>query len=49
MNYKISFEKRAKLAMENLSKQQPVTLEKALKQVQWLKEMSQTKQKKQRD
>ena len=48
MNYNISFEERAKLAMENLSKQSPVTLEKALKQVKWLKEMSQTNQKKQR-
>jgi hypothetical protein len=49
LNYKISFVERAKLAMENLSKQQPISLEKALKQVQWLKEMSQTKQKKQKD
>lgn len=29
MNYKIFFEERVQLAMENLSKQLPVTLEKA--------------------
>ena len=49
MNYKISFQERAQLAMEQLSKQSPVTYEQALEQVQKLKEMSQTKVKKQRD
>lgn len=48
MNYKISFQERAQLAMEQLSKQSPVTYEQALEQVQKLKEMSQTKVKKQR-
>ncbi len=48
MNYKISFQERAKLAMENLSKQSPVTYEKALAQVKKIKEMSQAKVKKKR-
>lgn len=48
MNYKISFQERARLAMEILSKQSPLTYEKALKQVQKLKEKSQSKVKKQR-
>ena len=49
MNYKESFKERATLATENLSKQLPVTLEKAKKQVLWLQEVSKTKQKKQRN
>ena len=49
MKSNLSFEERAKLAMENLSKQSPVTYEKALIQVQLLKEMSLTKLKKLRD
>ena len=40
MNYNISFKERAKLAMENLSKQAPVTLEEARQQVEWLKNTS---------
>jgi len=40
MNYKISFQERAKLGMEMLSKRSPVTLEEARAQVKWLKEMS---------
>ncbi|MFY8188423.1 MAG: hypothetical protein ACOVLC_10750 [Flavobacterium sp.] len=48
MNYNISFEERAKLALEHLSKQSPVTYEKALEQVKKLKKMSKTKLKKQR-
>jgi mRNA-degrading endonuclease RelE of RelBE toxin-antitoxin system len=48
MNYKISFQERAQLALENLSKQAPVTFEKALEQVKRLQEMSQAKDKKQR-
>jgi hypothetical protein len=46
MNYKISFQERAKLGMEVLSKQSPVTLEKARAQVARLKEESQSKVKK---
>jgi hypothetical protein len=49
MNYKMSFQERAKLAMEHLSRQLPYTYEQALEQVQRLKEMSQAKNKKQRD
>lgn len=49
MNFNISFKERAQLAKDNLSKQSPLTLEKALKQVQWLKQMSQIKTKKQRN
>lgn len=48
MNYNISFEERAKLAREILYRQQPVTLEKARKQVKWLQEASRTNLKKQR-
>ena len=48
MNYKISFQERAQLALENLSKQLPVTYEKALEQVKRLQEISQAKVKKQR-
>jgi hypothetical protein len=40
MNYSISFKERVKLAMEQLSKQSPVTLEKAKKQVEFLKQKS---------
>ena len=47
MKYNISFQERAKLGLEQLSKQSPVTLEEALAQVKWLKEKSQTEQKKQ--
>ena len=43
MNYKISFQERAKLSMEQLSKQSPVTLEEARAQAKWLKEMSASK------
>ena len=43
MNYKISFEERAKIGMEMLSKQPPVTLEQARAQAKWLKEMSASK------
>ncbi len=39
---------RAVLATENLSKQSPYTLEEAKLQVQWLKQNSMTKNKKQR-
>lgn len=45
MNYNISFEERAKLGMEILSKQSPVTLEKARAQAQWLNQASQSKNK----
>ena len=43
MNYKISFQERAKIGMEMLSKQPPVTLEQAKAQAKWLKEMSASK------
>ena len=46
MNYKISFQERAKLGMELLSKQQPVTLKEAKEQVNWLKSQSSAKSKK---
>ncbi|MBG7611558.1 hypothetical protein IU405_04765 [Polaribacter sp. BAL334] len=48
MNYKISFQERAALAMMQLSKQLPITLEQAKEQVQWLKKNTKTNQKKQR-
>jgi hypothetical protein len=48
MNYKISFQEMARLGMEQLSKQQPVTLKEARGQVKWLKEKSITKVKKQK-
>ena len=41
-----SFQERAKLGMEKLSKQSPTTLEKAKAQAQRLKEQSTTKSKK---
>lgn len=43
MNYNVSFQERAKLGMEQLSKQQPVTLKEAKEQVNWLKSQSSTK------
>lgn len=43
MNYKISFEERAKIGMEMLSRQPPVTFEQARAQAKWLKEMSTSK------
>ena len=49
MNCNISFAERAKLAMEILSKQPPVTLEEAKAQAEWRKRTSRTKEKKQRD
>jgi len=45
----MSFQERAKLGMEQLSKQSPVTLSKARKQVQLLKTGSTSKIRKQRD
>ncbi len=45
MNYLISFQERAKLAMEQLSKQSPITLEKAKKQAELLKQKSISKNK----
>jgi hypothetical protein len=48
MNSELSFKERAKLALELLSKQPPVTFEEARKQVAWLKEQNPTKKKKQR-
>ncbi len=48
MNYKISFQERAKLGMEMLSKRSPVTLEEARAQVAKLHKASKSKVKKQR-
>lgn len=48
MNYKISFQERARSGMEILSKQSPVTLEKARNQAEQLRKASQSKEKKQR-
>ena len=45
----MSFQERSKLGMEKLSKQSPVTLDKAKKQAQTLKEQSATKNKKRRN
>ncbi len=49
MNYKISFQERVKLGMEQLFNQSPVTLAMARRQAQHLKMKSTTKNKKQRD
>ncbi|MFM2213498.1 MAG: hypothetical protein RL427_761 [Bacteroidota bacterium] len=49
MNYMMSFQERAKLGLEKLSKQSPVTLAMAKKQAQLLKTKSTSKLKKQRD
>ena len=48
MNYKISFQERAKLGMEMLSKRSPVSLEKARAQAKWLSENSASSEKKKR-
>ncbi len=48
MSYAISFQERTKLGIEQQSKQLPVTLEEARKQVEWLKTKSTSKSKKQR-
>lgn len=49
MNYTMSFQERAKLGFEQLSKQSPVTLAMARKQAQLLKLKSITKKNKKRD
>lgn len=48
MSYKLLFAERAKLAMEILSKQPPVTLEEAREQARKVRERSTSKMKKQR-
>ncbi|SEO11088.1 hypothetical protein SAMN05216436_1346 [bacterium A37T11] len=48
MNYKVSFQELATLQTELLSRQSPITLEKAKSQVQMLKRESSSKSKKQR-
>ena len=45
----MSFAERAKLSMELLSKQPPITLEEARAQAQWLKRVSVSKKKKKRE
>ena len=49
MNYTMSFQERAKLGLEQLSKQLPVTLTMARKQAKLLKSKSTSKKNKQRD
>ena len=46
MNYNLSFQERVKLALEQLSKQPPVTLAKARLQAQRLKIQSKSENKK---
>jgi len=46
MKYNISFQERAKLGKDLLSKQHPITLEEARKQVEWLKQISTSKKNK---
>ena len=46
MNYTISFQERAKLGLEQLSKQSPVTLEEGRAQAGRLKQASKSKEKK---
>jgi hypothetical protein len=46
MDYNISFRERAALAMMQLSKQSPVTLEEAREQARWLKQNTKTKKRK---
>lgn len=48
MNYSISFQERAKLAKDQLSKQSPVTLKMSRTQAELLKMKSTSKKKKQR-
>lgn len=48
MSYVMSFQERAKLGTEKLSKQSPITLEKARKQAQQIKAQSFSDKKKQR-
>jgi hypothetical protein len=48
MNYKISFQERAKLGMEMLSKQSSITLEKARVQAERLSQASKSRLKKKR-
>ncbi|WP_165834819.1 hypothetical protein [Flavobacterium cheongpyeongense] len=48
MNYKIPFQERARLSMEQISKQKGVTLEQARAQAKWLSENSTSKVKKKR-
>jgi len=49
MNYTMSFQERARLGLEQLSKQSPITLKMALEQVQMLKDKSISENKKKRN
>jgi hypothetical protein len=49
MKYTMSFQERAKLALEQLSKQSPITLKMAKQQAHQLKSQSISKVKKHRD
>jgi len=48
MNYEMSFQERARLAAEHLSKQKPTTYEKAKAQAMWVQTAFAKKKKKQR-
>ncbi|WP_189328053.1 hypothetical protein [Flavobacterium sp. LM4] len=48
MNCKLTFKERAEIAMKQLEKQKPVTLEQARAQAKRLSEMSKSKEKKKR-
>ena len=48
MNCKIAFQERARLSMEQISKQEPVTLKMARAQAKWLSEVSTSKEKNKR-
>ncbi|MEL1254435.1 hypothetical protein AAEO57_11655 [Flavobacterium sp. DGU38] len=48
MNCKLTFKERAKLSMEQISKQKGVTLEQARAQAKWISEVSTSKVKKKR-
>jgi hypothetical protein len=49
MKYNVSFQERAKLGMELLSKQPSTTLQEARAQALWLKKISTSKERKLRD
>ena len=48
MNTNLTFKERAKISMELLAKQTPVTLEEAREQAKWLSSISSNKVKKKR-
>ncbi|WP_406844141.1 hypothetical protein [Flavobacterium soyae] len=48
MNHKLTFKERAEIAMEQLARQKPVTIEQARAQAERLSQASKSKEKKQR-